>query len=403
MKKKTLIIIISAVVILAAGTLALTAAHKSGTDASASQKKSEASAGADSQDDAKIEQMIQKMSIEEKTAQMFMGCFYNGIPSSASITIESSDSAENNDSAGSVSPGKYDLGCVLLFGTAFTDTDKSTVKTAVLSLQADSNIAPFIAVDEEGGTVNRVSSSQAFRSEPFKSPRALYAEGGMDAIVSDLHEKNALLSEIGINLNLAPVLDIATDPNDFMYDRSLGQDAETTSEYAKAAVRACRKDNMGCCLKHFPGYGNSADTHNGIAVDNRSAEQIENNDMLPFETGIEAGASAVLVSHSIVSSIDSELPASLSPAIHRLLRKDLNFDGVIITDDLSMGAVTEFTDEKDSAVAAVLAGNDMLCTGDFVNQFAAVTEAVKSGTITEKRIDRSVRRILKWKKSLGII
>ena len=379
MKKKTLVIILAAAVVLAACILPFTAFNGS-RDATGSPATSDDDS---TRKDKAIEKMLAGMSVEEKVGQLFMGCFYSDIPSSASS-------------------GGYELGCVLLFGTAFDGSDKEDVTSAIRELNEASDIPPLVAVDEEGGTVNRVSSSPAFRSEPFKSPRELYASGGMKAVISDIHEKNALLTGLGINLNLAPVLDISTDPNDFMYPRSLGQDAEVTSEYAKAAVAACLDDNEGCCLKHFPGYGNSADTHNGIAVDSRSAEQIRNVDMLPFEAGVKAGAPAVLVSHSIVSAFDPKLPASLSPAIHEILRDELDFDGVIITDDLSMGAIAEFSPDRDCAVAAILAGNDMLCTGDFAEQCKSVTEAVINGTITEKRLDNSVRRILKWKMDLGL-
>ena len=380
MKKKTLVIILAAAVVLAACILPFTAFNGS-RDATGSPATSDDDS---TRKDKAIEKMLAGMSVEEKVGQLFMGCFYSDIPSSASS-------------------GGYEHGCVLLFGTAFDDSDKEDVTAAIRELNEASDIPPLVAVDEEGGTVNRVSSSPAFRSEPFKSPRELYASGGMNAVISDIHEKNALLTGLGINLNLAPVLDISTDPNDFMYPRSLGQDAEVTSEYAKAAVAACLDDNEGCCLKHFPGYGNSADTHNGIAVDSRSAEQIRNVDMLPFEAGVKAGAPAVLVSHSIVSAFDPKLPASLSPAIHEILRDELDFDGVIITDDLSMGAIAEFSPDRDCAVSAILAGNDMLCTGDFAEQCKSVTEAVRNGTITEKRLDNSVRMILKWKMDLGLI
>ena len=381
MKKKNLVILLAAAVVLAAFILFFAAFHDS-RDAAAGDPPDPA--GDSVRKDKAIEKMLAGMSVEEKVGQLFMGCFYSGIPSSASAD-------------------GYELGCVLLFGTAFDGSDRETVTAAIRELNDASDIPPLVAVDEEGGTVNRVSSSPAFRSEPFRSPRELYASGGMKAVISDIHEKNALLASLGINLNLAPVLDISTDPNDFMYPRSLGQDAEITSEYAKAAVAAYLEDNEGCCLKHFPGYGNSADTHNGIAVDSRSAEQIRNVDMLPFAAGVKAGAPAVLVSHSIVSAFDPDLPASLSPAIHEILRDELDFDGVIITDDLSMGAIAEFSPDRNCAVAAILAGNDMLCTGDFAKQCRSVTEAVNDGTITEERLDDSVRRILKWKMELGLI
>lgn len=336
-----------------------------------------------SQRDPYVEKKLSSMSLEEKVGQMFMGCFYSGTPSPETVN-------------------KYNLGSVLLFYSSFAESDKATVKSELDAIDASCDIKPIIAVDEEGGSVIRVSSSPAFRSEPFKSPREIFAAGGMDAVIADTHEKNALLSEIGIDLNLAPVCDISQDPKDFMFSRSLGQNAEITSQYISEVVKACAEDNMGCCLKHFPGYGNSADTHKGVAVDKRSKKQLEENDLLPFKAGIEAGAPSVLVSHNIVSSLDENLPASLSPTIHRLLRYDMDFSGVIVTDDLSMGAVSNFSPGTDSAVAAIMAGNDMLCTGNFASQYEAVLKAVNNGTISEERIDASVRRILSWKKDMSL-
>jgi len=334
--------------------------------------------------DPEIEGMIASMSIEKKVGQMFMGCFYNGTPDADAVA-------------------DYNLGAVLLFSASFTDSDKEAVKNEISKIKNSTGIEPFIAVDEEGGTVNRVSSSKSFRSEPFDAPGDIYTSSGMEGVIADIHEKNDFLTDIGITLNLAPVCDISLDPDDFMYERSLRQDAETTAEYARLATEAYTEDNIGSCLKHFPGYGNSADTHEGIVIDDSSLEDLEQNDLLPFESGIKAGTHAILVSHNIVTAIDDSLPASLSPAVHNLLRYDMGFDGVIITDDLSMNAISEFLSDTDSAVAAIQAGNDMLCTGDFARQEEAVLEAVNSGIITEARIDSSVRRILMWKKALSLL
>ena len=338
----------------------------------------------DSQRDSEIEEMLDSMTLEEKVGQMFMGCFYNGTPSAETAS-------------------QYGLGSVLLFYGSFRDSDIESLRAALDEIDEACSITPLIAVDEEGGTVVRVSASPAFRSEPFKSPRELFASGGMEAVIADAHEKNALLREIGIDLNLAPVCDISTDPGDFMYSRSLGQPADVTAVYASEITKACLEDGIGCSLKHFPGYGNAADTHKGMAVDNRSLQQLEESDLVPFRAGIKAGTPSVLVSHNIVSALDDDLPASLSPAVHRMLRYDMRFDGVIITDDLSMGAISDFLPGVDSAVAAVMAGNDMLCTGNYKEQSAAVIAAVKNDEISEERIDASVRRILTWKRSLSLL
>lgn len=338
----------------------------------------------DSRKDDEIEAILDSMTLEEKVGQMFMGCFYSGTPSAETVN-------------------QYHLGSVLLFSASFESSDSASVRSQLDAIDAACDPDPIIAVDEEGGTVNRVSSFPAFRSEPFKAPRDIFTSGGLDAIAADTHEKNQLLAKLGIDLNLAPVCDISQTEGDFMYSRSLGQNANVTSDYVTCVVKTCIRDNMGCCLKHFPGYGNSADTHKGIAVDNRSQKQLEQSDLLPFKAGIQAGAPSVLVSHNIVSALDDSLPASLSPTIHRLLRYDMGFDGVIITDDLSMGAIAEFLPDVDSAVTAVMAGNDMLCTGDFKEQYQAVLEAVNSGLISEDRIDSSARKILTWKRAMSLI
>ena len=337
----------------------------------------------DSKNNPDIESILQEMSLEEKVGQLFMGCFYNGTPSATAVS-------------------RYHLGSVLLFGSSFEKTNKAELSAKLNKLAAIS-CPPLIAVDEEGGTVTRVSGNPGFRKAPFKAPRALYKKGGMEAVINDTHEKNALLSSVGIHLNLAHVCDISQDTDDFMYSRSLGHDAQITSEYAAEVTEACLADGVACALKHFPGYGSSADTHKGLAVDRRSFDTIKNSDLKPFEAGIRAGAPMVLVSHNIVTSIDSKLPSSLSPACHRLLLQDLNFDGIITTDDLSMGAVSRYMTPEKSALAAILAGNDMLCTGNYKKQYEAVLNAVKDGIISEERINRSVRKILKLKIELGLI
>ena len=160
---------------------------------------------------------------------------------------------------------------------------------------------------------------------------------------------------------------------------------------------------MACVLKHFPGYGDNEDTHTGIAHDGRSWDTFVTSDFLPFQAGIDAGAQMVLVSHNIVSAMDSRLPASLSPEVHRILREELGFTGVIVTDDLYMDGVRHFTGDEEAAVLAVQAGNDLLCCTDFQTQVPAVLAAVERGEITEERIDQSVLRILELKMALGLL
>lgn len=212
-----------------------------------------------------------------------------------------------------------------------------------------------------------------------------------------------MLRSLGINLNFAPVCDVSQEPSDFIYARSFGQNAEQTAAYAQAVVQTMKENGMGSVLKHFPGYGNNADTHTGIAYDSRPLETFLNSDFLPFQAGIDSGADMVLVAHNVVACMDGQAPASLSPRVHEILRNELGFSGVIITDDLAMDGVRDFAGDEETAVLAVQAGNDMLCCTDFEVQIPAVLEAAKKGEISEERIDESVLRILKMKISLGIL
>ncbi len=298
---------------------------------------------------------------------------------------------------------QYDIGGYILFGRDFEGQTRESISQTIQSYQDAAATPMLIGVDEEGGTVVRVSSNPAFRAAKFRSPQALYNEGGFDLITSDTKEKDALLASIGVNVNFAPVCDVSTDPNDFINARAFGQDAAQTSEYVRTVVEQMVEDGMGMVLKHFPGYGNNVDTHTGIAMDNRPIEQFRASDFVPFEAGIDAGAQSILVSHNIVQCMDGELPASLSPAVHDILRSELGFDGVIMTDDLIMEAITDYTGGENAAVLAVQAGNDMLVSSDFVTQYNAVLAAVQDGTISQERIRESAVRVIRWKMELGLL
>ena len=208
------------------------------------------------------------------------------------------------------------------------------------------------------------------------------------------------MSNLGINLNLAPVVDISTNSSDYMYKRTLGQNAELTATYAKTVIKASKGNKVSYTLKHFPGYGNNTDTHTGSSTDTRTYHDIYSNDLVPFRSGIEEGAEAVLISHNIVTSIDSKNPASLSPAIHDLLRKDLNFTGIVITDDLAMAAIPK---NQNAVLKAIQAGNDLIITNDYQNDIQSVKQALEDETLQEKLIDYLAFRILAWKYYKGLL
>ena len=330
-----------------------------------------------------IRNILNSMSMEEKVGQMFFVRCPTGM------------------AANYVS--QYHLGGYILFGRDFQDKTAQEVMGTIASYQAAADVPLLIGVDEEGGTVVRVSSNPNLFPYKCLSPQALYKDGGMEAIEEDAVTKNTTLLGYGINVNFAPVADVSTDPDDFMYDRAFGQDAQATAEYVKTVVTAMNRVGIGSVLKHFPGYGNNVDTHTGIAVDERPEETFLTSDFLPFDAGIIAGAGAVLVSHNIVNCMDDTLPASLSPEVHRVLREGLGFGGVILTDDLAMDAVDAYAEDGSVAVLAVQAGNDMVVTTDFTEQIPLVITAVENGEIDEAVIDAAVIRILSWKYDLGLL
>ena len=297
----------------------------------------------------------------------------------------------------------YQFGGYVLFGADFEDETPDSIRKTLSAYQEASTTPLLIAVDEEGGTVTRVSRYAAFRESPFPAPRWLYAEGGLEAVLQAEAEKSGFLRDLGINVNLAPVCDITTDEDAFMYDRSLGQDPQTTADVISAMVTVMTANQMGSVLKHFPGYGNNTDTHTAMAADSRSLEELETADLLPFAAGIDAGCGAILVSHTIVEALDPEMPATLSEKVHQYLREEMSFDGVIITDDLYMQAITDAYGAEEAAVLAVLAGNDLLCCREYEIQYPAVLEAVQSGRISQEILDSAVLRILRWKEALGLL
>lgn len=297
----------------------------------------------------------------------------------------------------------YHLGGYILFGREFKNNTPDGVRAMIGACQQASGVPMLMAVDEEGGSVVRASYYPAFRSEKFQSPQKVFASGGLEAVRADTLEKSAFLLDLGLNVNLAPVCDVSTDPNDFIYSRSLGQDAQFTAQYAAVVVNAMSEAGIGSVLKHFPGYGGNEDTHTGTALDNRPLEHFLDSDLLPFQTGAQAGAGGVMVSHNIVSCLDSNLPASLSPAAYNLLREEAGFDGVAMTDDLDMGAVKKYVDEGSAAVAALAAGADMVLTSDPQGQIPQVLAALNGGTLSRQRLEQAAQRVLLWKMDLGLL
>ena len=329
----------------------------------------------------RLQTLLDSMTLEEKVGQLFF------------VRCPETNAVEDIST--------YHLGGYLLFGRDFKDGDNWLTKEQFLekiqSYQDVAEIPLFIGSDEEGGTVTRASRNPNLFSETFKSPQKLNYIGGIEEILRDTDTRSRELRALGINVNFAPVCDVSTDPKDFIYDRTLGQDANMTADYVRLVVPAMTEGGTLPVLKHFPGYGNNVDTHTGIAVDLRPMETFENSDLLPFQAGIDAGAPFVLVSHNIVTCMDADLPASLSPAVHRVLREACGFEGIAITDDLAMDAVQAYAKNGAVAVMALQAGNDMIITTDYRTQIPAVIAAVQDGTLDESVIDNACLRVLRCK------
>ncbi len=330
-----------------------------------------------------IDVILEGLSLEERVGQLFLA---RCMEASALSDLDT-----------------YHLGGFILFGENFENKDPSSVQEMLGTYQEHARLPLLIAVDEEGGTVTRISRYSAFRSSPFPSGRSSCATGGIEQVLLIEKEKCLLLRSLGINVNLGPVCDISTEPGAFMYSRSLGLDAHTTGTIVSRIVQLMEEYHTGSVLKHFPGYGNNPDTHTGTARDSRTIRELEERDLVPFTEGIHAGCDAIMVSHTILEALDSQYPASLSPAVHDYLRWNMDFDGVIMTDDLSMGAISAAYGAGEAAVLAVLAGNDLLISTDYAVQYEAVMAAVYEGRISFDMLNSAVRRVLNWKMELGLL
>lgn len=323
------------------------------------------------------EKLLQNMTLEEKIGQMFLARF----PKDGVI-----EEIQN------YYPGGY-----ILFARDFKNETPESILSKLKECQNTSKIKIILGVDEEGGTVVRVSAYEAFRQERFLSPQQLWANGQLPAILDDSKEKSALLKSIGLNMNLAPVADVPTDSSSFIFDRSYGKDPKETAVYVSELIKTMNEDGIISVMKHFPGYGDNSDTHTGIAVDERPYEMFTNSDFLPFISGIKADGPCILVSHNIIKSMDADKPASLSKNVHDILRTELNFSGIIMTVDLAMDAVKAYAENGEAAVLAVSAGNDIIISSDLKGQSLEILNAVKQGKIDEAQIDKAVKRILALK------
>lgn len=301
---------------------------------------------------------------------------------------------------------KYQLGAIILFGPDFENQTKSQFKQRITGYQKAVRIPLLVSTDQEGGDVSRLSSNAKLTHQrSFPSPQTTYQKDGLQATIKEAKQTAKILHGLGINWNFAPVADVTDNPNSFIYARTLGTTFSKTASYIKKVVPAIQHQQVATSLKHFPGYGSAADTHTGFASTTRSLADFEANDFLTFKAGIQSGADSILVSHIVMTVVDPDLPASLSPKVHQLLRKQLKFNGVIVTDDLAMGAITKYAQQHHVSpdLLAVEAGNDMIMSDHYKTGIPAIAQAVQSGQISEHQINQSVYQILTMKNKLHLL
>ena len=296
---------------------------------------------------------------------------------------------------------QYPVGGIVYFAQNMESKDQ--VKEMIDNSQSYSKVGLFISTDEEGGMVNRlmntVGTTYIDSMYNYKDEGTQKAHDNAYTIASDM-------AALGFNMDFAPVADVWSNPdNTVIGERAYSDDYSQAAELVGSAVKGFEDGGVMCTLKHFPGHGDTAeDSHYSSAYVRRTKDEIMADEMQPFTAGIDAGAEFVMVGHLIVPDID-ELPATLSYKITtELLRNEMHFEGIAITDSLAMSSIADNYGVGDSAVMSIKAGIDMLLDPtDIDTAIDAVVQAVESGDITEDRIDDSVRKILALKEKHGLL
>ena len=312
--------------------------------------------------------------------------------------------------AGASDISHYGLAGFLFESDAFAGKTDEENKKGISDVKAGAKIAPIIAAREEGGEVTTASGTDAYADTAFDSPRNILASGGLQEVEKVELDKATFLQGLGFNLNLAPVVDLPDASDQMLYSRSLSDDVSVVSDYAKYCAKHVQAKGVSIALKHFPGYGTVSDEANYAAqeagtpvIDERKAEDIRKKDYTPFKEGAKEGAHFIMVSNVIVKSIDSTHTAALSSAIHQELRSTVGFSGLIITDVIDDNDYSAYADGKDPAVAAILAGNDLVLSRNYSNAYNAILSAAKDGTISDSRLKEAVTRVLAYKYTAGLI
>lgn len=349
----------------------------------------------DEYDGKTAKEILQLMSLEEKVGQLF-------------IVRPQALGGSNTKFDGAKQTGleRYHVGGVCMFANNISTPKQIT--EYISRLQGASDIPLFIAVDEEGGRVARIANDADFNVKKYASMQAIGSTGDTSKAYDVGQTIGAYLKKYGFNLDFAPVADVNTNPQNIVIgDRAFGSDPQLVSDMIKSAITGFHSKGVMTCVKHFPGHGDTyGDTHMSSVYVNKTWEELKECELIPFIGGIDAGTDMIMIAHINTPNITTDgLPASLSEQlIEGKLRGELGFEGVIITDSLEMKAITSLYGSDKSAVMAIKAGADIvLMPEDLGKAYNGVLSAVKSGEISQQRLDESVLRILNLKQKYGII
>lgn len=342
---------------------------------------------------AAVDERIGAMTLEQKVAQLFI-VTPEALVEGVSQVTQAGDMTREGVTA-------HPVGGIVYFAQNLLDPEQTTTMLAnVKQFYADAgNVAPFIAVDEEGGTVVRVADNEAFGAQDVGDASALGSAGDTEAAKRAAEQIADYLMPLGFNLDFAPVADVV-DPlrSDTMGLRSFSSDAAVAADMVRAEVEGFRDKKMLCCAKHFPGIGAAAgDSHEGAITIEATNEELETVDLVPFRAAIEAGVPMIMVGHvSLPNIVGDSTPAPLSSAVVQgMLRDSLGYTGIIVTDSLSMGAITDYYTPAEAAVAALKAGCDIPLMPERLDEaYQGVLSAVQVRELTEERLDESLTRIL---------
>lgn len=358
-------------------------------------------------EDNLMEKSIDKMTLREKVGLMF---FVR--PEALDTSIHWNDYAELTDyklqkvnKTMLAVNENYPVGGVILF--AHNIENAGQLASFVKEIKT-LNGSPLLAIDEEGGRVARIANNGTFDVPKYESMAAIAKSGDPNEAFKASFNIGSYIKEYGFDIDFAPVADVNTNPENIIIGpRAFSDKPEIVAKFVVSYLNGLDSANVIGTLKHFPGHGDvKTDTHTGYAETNKTWNEMQQCEMIPFKAGIKAGAKIVMTAHIAAPKVTgNDLPSTLSPVILQdKLRGELGFKGVIVADAMDMGAITKQYSNSEAAIKAILAGVDIiLCPKDFVGAFDAVVKAVEKGDIKESRIDESVQRILELKKYTKIL